>query len=94
MDIDETESKIEKSDTKLPFSIENLLADKFVQNDPKEGPSTSAGYFTKDDEVPCETDEEDRESNLSSEHVDVEGSTADAHEFLDDKRHDYQQSGN
>lgn len=105
MDVDEhPECKIEKSETKLPFSIENLLADKFdkasdVKEKVEDGQaSTSAmGYFknnTGDSEVNCETDEDDRESNQSSEHVDVEGSTVgDANDYLDEKRHDYQQSG-
>lgn len=105
MDVDEhPECKIEKSETKLPFSIESLLADKFdkasdVKEKVEDGQaSTSAmGYFknnTGDSEVNCETDEDDRESNQSSEHVDVEGSTVgDANDYLDEKRHDYQQSG-
>ncbi|XP_063835894.1 homeobox protein MSH-B [Ostrinia nubilalis] len=105
MDVDDAdaEAKVEKSDAKLPFSIESLLADKFDKadsvkeaNEDAHASTSGTGYFknNSDSEVHCETDEEDRESNLSSEHVDVEGSTVgDAQDYLDDKRHDYQQSG-
>lgn len=92
MEIDETsqnEVKTEKAESKLPFSIENLLSDKFKKKSPvDDNPSTSgcSDYFKIND------DDTDDEKSDDSENVDVEGSTADAQEFVD-KNHDYQQTG-
>ncbi|XP_013185478.2 barH-like 1 homeobox protein [Amyelois transitella] len=100
--IDDKDNEIvEKTETKLAFSIENLLSDKF-KNDKNVGvdetvnPSTSTvsmDYFhdLRQSEVSCESDEEDRASTCS-ENVDVEGSANDAQEFTDGKP-EYQQSG-
>lgn len=93
------EIKTEKNETKLPFSIENLLADKFEKCTPNSEASTSAVMcdlktkFTSDVTDNIESDDDDRCSN-SSENVDVESSTVgDAQEFLDVKSTDYGQSG-
>ncbi|XP_053621321.1 homeobox protein MSH-A [Plodia interpunctella] len=99
--IDDKDNEIiEKTETKLAFSIENLLSDKFKNNtnvsvDESVNPSTSAecvDYFNGmgQSEMSCDSDE-DRVST-SSENVDVEGTTNDAQEFADGKT-DYLQSG-
>ncbi|CAG9794356.1 unnamed protein product [Diatraea saccharalis] len=97
MEPDHAESVIEKSDTKLSFSIESLLANKFDSGarDKEEYPSTSAlstfSNSTRDSEVHCDSDDE---SNQSSENVDVDGSGGgDGQDYLDEKHVDYQQSG-
>ncbi|XP_075988445.1 uncharacterized protein LOC142984592 [Anticarsia gemmatalis] len=98
MEVDEI--KIEKSEAKLPFSIENLLADKFEKcSNVNEEASTSAvicdlkSNFASDVTDNNDSDDDDRCSN-SSENVDVESSTVgDAQEFLDVKSSDYGQSG-
>lgn len=101
MDVDENESKIEKIESKLPFSIENLLADKFERKDKinEEMATTSAGTddfekgFYKSEEKDHSDSDDDNKSN-DSEQVDVESSTAgDAQEFMGGST-DYQQSGN
>ncbi|RVE53614.1 hypothetical protein evm_001755 [Chilo suppressalis] len=93
---DHAESIVEKTDTKLPFSIDSLLADKFESDKEKEEyPSTSAlssfSSSTRDSEVHCDSDDE---SNQSSENVDVDGSgSAEGRDYMEEKRADYQQSG-
>ncbi|XP_049699111.2 homeobox protein ceh-19 [Helicoverpa armigera] len=99
MDVDEI--KTEKSETKLPFSIENLLADKFEKQTDfvNEANASTSGVncelkssFVSD--VTENIDSDDDASSNSSENVDVESSTVgDAQEFLDIKSTDYQQSG-
>lgn len=103
MDVDDV--KAEKNETKLPFSIENLLADKFHKENSNDfsndaSPSTSAvnsdvrGNFISDVTDHLDSDDDDRHSSNSSENVDVESSTVgDAQEFLDIKSTDYSQSG-
>lgn len=73
MDVDET-GKVERCEAKLPFSIENLLADKI---------SAPSEVFREFDDGASDC----------SEQVDVEGSTADAQDFVEVKN-DYQQPGN
>ncbi|KAM3956153.1 lateral muscles scarcer [Aphomia sociella] len=111
MDIDEKNndnSKIEKTEAKLTFSIENLLAGKFSKYDQAKensytdnelvNPSTSGAVTDcfrgfQESDVNCASDDDDRASTESSEQVDVESSTVeDAQEFTDEKI-DYQQSG-
>lgn len=102
MDVEEI--KTEKSETKLPFSIENLLADKFEKrsNDfSNDANASTSGVicdlksnFTSDVTDAIDSDDDDRASSDSSENVDVESSTVgDAQEFLDLKSTDYGQSG-
>ncbi|XP_026741997.1 homeobox protein ceh-30-like [Trichoplusia ni] len=103
MDVEEI--KAEKNETKLPFSIENLLADKFQKENPNNysndvSPSTSAvnsdvrSNFISDVTENLDSDDDDRHSSNSSENVDVESSTVgDAQEYLDIKSTDYSQSG-
>ena len=103
MDVEEI--KTEKSETKLPFSIENLLADKFEKssNDFSNNANASTSgvtcdlknNFNSDVTDAIDSDDDDRVSSDSSENVDVESSTVgDAQEFLDLKSSDYGQSGN
>lgn len=97
MEVDEIKS--ERHDAKLPFSIDNLLADKFKEcksNDCE--PSTSAvisdlkSNFTG--EVTDNVDSDDDRCSNSSENVDVESSTVgDAQEYLDIKTAEFGQSG-
>lgn len=83
MDIGETSEKNGKSEVKLPFSIENLLADKIEAS-----VSDSTSF------IPSEVfNEFDDGASDCSEQVDVEGSTTgDAQEFVEVKN-DYQQPG-
>ncbi|KAL4717895.1 hypothetical protein ACJJTC_005740 [Scirpophaga incertulas] len=90
MDID-TDTKNDKTDTKLAFSIENLLADKFVASNDAHASTSEHGYNLNNASVSDHDSDEDN-STHSSEHVDVEAS-ADAPDYLEDKRLDYQQSG-
>ncbi|CAH1642941.1 unnamed protein product [Spodoptera littoralis] len=102
MEVDEI--KTEKSENKLPFSIENLLADKFERqcfNEFSDNANASTSGVTSDlksnyvSDVPenIDSDDDDRVSSDSSENVDVESSTVgDAQEFLDMKSTDYSQS--
>ncbi|KPJ10874.1 BarH-like 2 homeobox protein [Papilio machaon] len=99
--------KIDKAETKLTFSIDNLLADKFekrVEEDRKKSEEeVSSGacenesvIFYKDlcnREQTYDSEDEDKASD-SSEQVDVESSTAgDCLDFADVKSSDYQQPG-
>ncbi|XP_041988706.1 homeobox protein MSH-B [Aricia agestis] len=96
MDVDDnidSSNKINKSDTKLPFSIENLLSDKFNSVD-KEVPSTSHDIYFGSDRVKnhfeAESDDDDKESS-DSEQLDVESSNAsDVQELPEMKTSDYQ----
>ncbi|XP_026755380.1 homeobox protein MSH-B [Galleria mellonella] len=110
MDVDDKEedTKIERTETKLTFSIDNLLAGKFEKygqakektntDSEKVNPSTSSVNLDcfasfKESDVNCASDDDDGASTVSSEPVDVENSTIeDLHEFADGKS-DYQQSG-
>ncbi|CAB3261969.1 unnamed protein product [Arctia plantaginis] len=97
MEVDEIKS--ERHDVKLPFSIDNLLADKFEKCNSNDcEASTSAvisdlkSNFISD--VSDNVDSDDDRCSNSSENVDVESSTVgDAQEFLDAKTADYGQSG-
>lgn len=97
----------EKADTKLPFSIENLLADKFEkhednlkedQNIACSSASDSTDYFkahyynSEGQNHHFDSDDDDKEST-NSEPVDVVSSNTDAQEFSEEKSTDYQQSG-
>ncbi|XP_059062500.1 homeobox protein MSH-B [Achroia grisella] len=111
MDVDEVEgeSKIEKTDSKLPFSIENLLAGKFDKSghakeicytdEDKVNPSTSGSgeldcfRSFTKSDVNCASDDDDGASSESSEPVDVEGSTVEDTQDFGDGKADYQQSG-
>lgn len=94
---EKSDLKIEKNETKLPFSIESLLSDTLNKSEDHSAPSTSgtdADYFKnfRNSEVTV-SDDEDRASTESSEPVDVDGTVGgDAQEFIDAKT-DYQQSG-
>ncbi|XP_023951034.2 homeobox protein MSH-A [Bicyclus anynana] len=78
----EKESKTDKAElTKLPFSIDSLLADKFVSDNTE----ASTSYLTYK-----EHDDEEDGGSSCSEQLDVESSTAgDAQEFLEAKPVDY-----
>ncbi|CAB3241780.1 unnamed protein product [Arctia plantaginis] len=97
MEVDEIKS--ERHDVKLPFSIDNLLADKFEKCNSNDcEASTSAvisdlkSNFISD--VSDNVDSDDDRCSNSSENVDVESSTVgDAQEFHDAKTADYGQSG-
>lgn len=97
MDVDENELKVDKIESKLPFSIENLLADKFERKEKSEEASIAEGDdfekgFYKSEENHSGSDDNDDKSD-NSEQVDVESSTAgDAQEFMGGSS-DYQQSG-
>lgn len=108
MDVEEI--KTEKNETKLPFSIENLLADKFEKQNCNDFTASDANAstsgvncglknnfisdVTENNDSDDDDDVDDRASN-SSENVDVESSTVgDAQEYLDIKSADYGQSGN
>ncbi|KAG6447245.1 hypothetical protein O3G_MSEX004843 [Manduca sexta] len=95
MDVEENEQKIVKIDAKLPFSIENLLADKInhaekpINSEVQPSTSVNSNYF-KDFNASELGNSDDEISNGSSENVDVESSTAgDAPEFGDMKTNDY-----
>lgn len=97
MDVDSAENEVKsvKSESKLPFSIDNLLADKFEKQpfvDTSSLPGFSKESFSAYDK---EVSDEDDKGSSSSEQVDVESSNVnDAQEFTDLKSPDYQQSGN
>lgn len=105
MGINDSEMKNNKSETRLPFSIENLLADKFVEVNGKavvDGePSTSAEtVLFKEFSVgevgshAHDDSDDDRVSSTSSENVDVESSGGgDVNDFIDAKKNDYLLSG-
>lgn len=80
VDINEHTEKIEKAE-KLPFSIENLLANKVEVS----SESTSLGASEVFNEF-------DDGASDCSEQVDVDGSTVDAQEYMEVKN-DYQQPG-
>jgi hypothetical protein len=83
MEVDDSKAK---TDPKLTFSIESLLADKFDGAKTDFSPSAS-GECSKQNESQCDSDD----SSQCSEQVDVETSGVDAE--YEEKRIDYQQSG-
>ncbi|XP_068622287.1 homeobox protein MSH-B [Battus philenor] len=101
------EVKTDKSETKLRFSIDSLLADKYEKqieiNKPEddivsnEGPNESEFFFKNldNDERGFISDNEDDKDSNSSEQVDVENSVAgETHDFTDVKSPtSYQQPG-
>lgn len=99
MEVDSVENEVKsvKNETKLPFSIDNLLADKFEKQCEA---SSLPDYFGKENPFAAYEKEvlgsdEDDKGSSSSEQVDVESSNVnDAQEFADLKSPDYQQSGN
>ncbi|CAH0717157.1 unnamed protein product, partial [Brenthis ino] len=87
---EENDSKNEKAENKLAFSIDSLLADKFVKDDSAKASTSDAEYFCvfNKDNVNVDSDE-DKESS-GSEQLDVESSTTgDAQEF-ENKPSEYQ----
>ncbi|XP_072937615.1 uncharacterized protein lms [Epargyreus clarus] len=97
MEVDSVDNEVKsvKNETKLPFSIDNLLADKFEKTF-DDASSSLPDYFSKEKFSAYEkvgSDDDDKGSS-SSEQVDVESSNvSDAQEFTDLKSPDYQQSG-
>lgn len=98
--------KVDKSETKLTFSIDNLLADKFEkrvveESNKSEDINNFAGAnsvnFYEDlcnREKTYGSEDDDDKASDSSEQVDVESSTAgDCNDFGDVKSPDYQQPG-
>lgn len=96
-DITEDEPKVET--TKLPFSIESLLADKFEnKNEPLiEESATSSSAVSNDDFYPVDEEnhdmDEDDDKSTSSEQVDVVSSNASDVPEFGERSADYQQSG-
>ncbi|XP_069364100.1 NK1 transcription factor-related protein 1-like [Maniola hyperantus] len=79
----QNEVKIDKPEPKLPFSIDSLLADKFV-SDNNEATTSDDLVYNK------EQDNQDDVDSSCSEQLDVESSTAgDAQEFLEAKSTEY-----
>ncbi|XP_045782602.1 homeobox protein MSH-B [Maniola jurtina] len=75
--------KIDKPEVKLPFSIDSLLADKFVSDNHEASTSDDLVYNK-------EQDNEDDGNSSCSEQLDVESSTAgDAQEFMEAKSTEY-----
>lgn len=100
-DVTEDEPKVEI--TRLPFSIESLLADKFEKNERNEQliekNAASCSAVSKDEFYPDEEEnhedmeDDDDDKSTSSEQVDVVSSNAsDVPEFTE-RSSDYQQSG-
>lgn len=105
MDVeDQNEARADKTETKLPFSIENLLSDKFnkeaKQNTSADDINPEFADYTRryiegvyDDRVGNnEVDSGEVSDDEKSDDVDVESAGADAQEL--EKAADYQQSGN
>lgn len=97
-DITEEQPKIET--IKLPFSIENLLADKFEKNKTNiEESAASSSATSKDEFYPDEEDNHDEmdddedDKSTSSEQVDVVSSNASDVQEFNERSSDYQQSG-
>ncbi|XP_045508467.1 NK1 transcription factor-related protein 1-like [Colias croceus] len=86
--IEEDKIEVKNAETKLPFSIDNLLADKF--NRPES--STSLDCFSAFNQVNVDSDDDDDKASSGSEQLDVETSVGDDREIGDVKA-DYQQSG-
>ncbi|CAH2084030.1 unnamed protein product [Euphydryas editha] len=96
MDVSETndDTKNNKTENKLAFSIDNLLADKFVENDRdkvvNENASTSdCDYFSIFNKEHVNIESDDDKDSSCSEQLDVESSTADAQEFAGSKPSEY-----
>lgn len=91
MEVNEgNDAKNEKTENKLAFSIDSLLADKFVKDGNAKASTSDAEYFCvfNKDNVNVDSDE-DKESS-GSEQLDVESSTTgDAQEF-ENKPSEYQ----
>lgn len=100
-DITEEEPKVET--TRLPFSIESLLADKFEKNKTNEhlneetAASSSAvskdEFYPDDEENQDDMDDDDDDKSTSSEQVDVVSSNASDVPEFGERSSDYQQSG-
>lgn len=80
MDV-QNDVKNDKPELKLPFSIDNLLADKF-SGDRNE--ASTSDHLVYDREV-----NNDDDGSSCSEQLDVESSTADAQEFCEAKQSEY-----
>ncbi|XP_013176328.1 PREDICTED: homeobox protein MSH-B [Papilio xuthus] len=103
-EIKTADPKIDKTETKLTFSIDNLLADKFEKrvedrNTSEVGSAACVNESVNlykdlcNQEQTYDSEDEDKASD-SSEQVDVESSTAgDCLDFTDVKSPDYQQPG-
>lgn len=99
-----SDTKTDKAETKLNFSIDSLLADKFDKCVNEQNQICGA---VRNNETTGDTDffndrcgrqsdelEDDDKASSSSEQVDVESSNAgDSHDFVDVKSPDYQQPG-
>lgn len=90
--------KNSKTENKLAFSIDNLLADKFVDNNRDRGINENAStsdcdYFSVFDKEHVNIESDDDKDSSDSEQLDVESSTADAQEFAGSKPSEYS-SGN
>lgn len=99
-DITKEEPKVET--IRLPFSIENLLADKFDKNKTKEQfveqSAASSSAVSKDEFYPDEEEnhddmDDDDDKSTSSEQVDVVSSNASDVPEFNERSSDYQQSG-
>lgn len=100
-DITEDEPKVET--TRLPFSIESLLADKFqktktneylIQENAASSSAVSKDVFDPDDEEnQDDMDDDEDDKSTSSEQVDVVSSNASDVPEFGERSSDYQQSG-
>nr|XP_026490587.1 homeobox protein GBX-2 [Vanessa tameamea] len=95
METNETNEDLKnnKTENKLAFSIDNLLADKFVENVKvvNENASTSdPDYFSVFNKEHVNVESDDDKDSSDSEQLDVESSTADPQEFAESKSSEYQ----
>lgn len=94
-DITEDEPKVEA--TKLPFSIESLLADKFENKNEHIDECGTSSAVSNDDLYPVDEEnhdsDEDDDKSTSSEQVDVVSSNASDVPEFGERCSDYQQSG-
>lgn len=83
-------TKAEKTENKLAFSIDNLLADKFAKDDGVTASTSDTDYYCvfNKDQVNVESDE-DKDSS-GSEQLDVESSTTGDPQEFENKASEYQ----
>lgn len=78
IDVEESIEKVDKTDKKLPFSIDNLLADKFD----KQVPSTSDSVDSfRNCRSQSDLESDDDKASSDSEQLDVENSSIDVQEL-------------
>lgn len=83
-------NKTEKAENKLAFSIDNLLADKFVKEDGATASTSDAEYYCIfNKEQNNNESDEDKESS-ASEQLDVESSTIEDAQEFEHKTSEYQ----